>query len=476
MNTITLTLVSHTNAGKTTLARTLLRRDVGEVRDAPHVTQENEPFDLLKANDGAVLRLWDTPGFGDSVRLAERLAQSGNPIGWLLTNVWDRLTDRNFWFSQQILRNVRDEADVVLYLVNATEDPVHVGYIAPEMRILTWVGKPVLVLLNQLGPPRDLAHEEAEITRWRDVFAKTPIVKEVLPLDAFARCWVQEDALLACVESLLSGGKQAHFAALRAAWAARNRQAFDDAMRALAVPLVRAAQARTVLEQHGWLASIVQMAMRVGRRGGKTGPEAKAIEALGNAAAVDIRQSTDALLRLHGLDGTATQKILDRLSAQVGITRPIDENQATVIGGAVIGALSGLVGDLAAGGLTLGGAALSGAVAGALAARLAARGINRLRSTEQTSLAWNEAFLTELTRSSMLRYLAVAHFGRGRGEWTESEFPRHWQPVVDAVIAARSDHLRIALAAGRTHGDATPLADWLGEGCREVLAHLYPQP
>ena len=152
---VTLTFVSHTNAGKTTLARTLLRRDVGEVRDAPHVTQENAPFDLLRTDDGAVLRLWDTPGFGDSVRLAERLAQSGNPIGWLLSNVWDRWVDRNFWFSQQILRNVRDEADVVLYLVNAMEEPAHAGYIAPEMQILTWVGKPVLVLLNQLGPPRD---------------------------------------------------------------------------------------------------------------------------------------------------------------------------------------------------------------------------------------------------------------------------------------------------------------------------------
>ena len=38
--TVDLSLISHTNAGKTTLARTLLGRDVGEVRDAPHVTAE----------------------------------------------------------------------------------------------------------------------------------------------------------------------------------------------------------------------------------------------------------------------------------------------------------------------------------------------------------------------------------------------------------------------------------------------------
>jgi predicted membrane GTPase involved in stress response len=36
--TVNLSLVSHTNAGKTTLVRTLLAQDVGEVRDAAHVT------------------------------------------------------------------------------------------------------------------------------------------------------------------------------------------------------------------------------------------------------------------------------------------------------------------------------------------------------------------------------------------------------------------------------------------------------
>ena len=35
---INLSLVSHTNIGKTTLARTLLMQDVGEVADRAHVT------------------------------------------------------------------------------------------------------------------------------------------------------------------------------------------------------------------------------------------------------------------------------------------------------------------------------------------------------------------------------------------------------------------------------------------------------
>ena len=50
--TISLSLVSHTNAGKTTLARTLLGRDVGEVRDAPHVTEFADVHTMLETRRG----------------------------------------------------------------------------------------------------------------------------------------------------------------------------------------------------------------------------------------------------------------------------------------------------------------------------------------------------------------------------------------------------------------------------------------
>jgi GTPase SAR1 family protein len=112
--TIALSLISHTNAGKTTLARTLLGRDVGDVRDAPHVTTEAAAYPLIESPEGDTLVLWDTPGFADSARLAKRLAQQGNPIGWFLSQVWDRFRDRSFWLTQLAVRNDRDQADDVL--------------------------------------------------------------------------------------------------------------------------------------------------------------------------------------------------------------------------------------------------------------------------------------------------------------------------------------------------------------------------
>jgi len=161
--TVQLALISHTNAGKTTLARTLLGRDVGEVRDAPHVTEIAQVHGLLASSEGDVLQLWDTPGFGDSARLVARLRHADNPIGWILREVWDRHRDRPLWCSQQAVRAARESADVVLYLANAAEDPRDAGYVAPEMQVLRWIGKPVIVLLNQVGAPRGAAEEEAEL-------------------------------------------------------------------------------------------------------------------------------------------------------------------------------------------------------------------------------------------------------------------------------------------------------------------------
>ena len=118
-STIALSLVSHTNVGKTTLARTLLQRDIGEVRDEAHVTLVAERQTLIETPQGDRLELWDTPGFGDSQRLAARLARAANPIGWFLNEVWDRFRDRALWSSQAAARNVLNEADAVLYLVTA---------------------------------------------------------------------------------------------------------------------------------------------------------------------------------------------------------------------------------------------------------------------------------------------------------------------------------------------------------------------
>ena len=240
MTTIELSLVSHTNVGKTTLMRTLAREDVGEVADRPHVTEAEESRVLIETAAGDVLRLWDTPGMGDSARLLKRLQASGNPVGWVLSQVWDRFADRPFFSSQQALRNVRETSDVVLYLVNAAEHPASSAYVAIELQILGWIGKPVVLLLNQSGPARSREEEAAEEEAWRSHLASFREVRGAITLDAFARCWVQEDRLLALVDGALPEEKRAAFSRLRDAWRLRNQQVFDDSAGALAAEVAAA--------------------------------------------------------------------------------------------------------------------------------------------------------------------------------------------------------------------------------------------
>ena len=495
--TVSISLVSHTNAGKTTLARTLLGRDVGTVRDAAHVTEVAEPHLLAESPNGDRLLLWDTPGFGDSLRLARRLAQAGNPLGWVLTEVWDRWRDRPFWASQRAIRHVLGETDVALYLVNAAEQPEDAGYLAPELQVLGLLGKPVVVLLNQLGPPGSAAAEAQQLQQWQAHLAALAAqpgcapVQAVLPLDAFARCWVQEGVLLQAVATALPSERQPAMQRLSAAWAARQQTVWRQAMQLLAGRLARAAADREALPDAGWRAPLQRLAAGLGQAlglpaGAEADPQARAMAALAARLDADIRQGTDALIQLHGLAGQASGEVLDQLARHFARRMPVDEGRAALWGGAVAGALAGLKADIASGGLTLGGGLLAGGVLGALGAAGAARGVNRLRGVREPLLAWDDAVLDGLLRTALLGYLAVAHHGRGRGDWQASEPPAAWGEAVDAALATRraavhalwqrrADWLADAPAAVDLDRWQAEVGALLAEASADVLRQLYPE-
>jgi len=482
---IALSLISHTNAGKTTLARTLVGRDVGEVRDAQHVTQEASSYRLIETPQGDALELWDTPGFGDSARLARRLAQQGNPVGWFLSQVWDRFRDRAFYLTQLAVRNVRDHSDVVLYLVNASEAPDDVGYLAAELDVLAWIGKPVVVVLNQTGRPRPHEEDEADVERWRRAVGARPVVHAVTSLDAFARCWVQEVALFRLVEGALPEARRASFRRLVDAWQARRRAQFDEAMAIVAAPIAAAALDREPLPDAGVGGALRQIGRGLGLGSGDDEAKTRAAQAL--AARLDdaLRLSTDKLIALHGLDGRASGDVLARLAAGVAVDAPVDERKAAMLGGVVSGALSGLAADLAAGGFTFGAGMLAGAVLGAIGGAGIARGMNLARGRSGTALRWDDAFLTGLISAALLRYLAVAHFGRGRGDWTQGESPAHWRDVVAAALAPHRATLAAIWAEralGADDAASPPAVDALAaqlepivrDAAWQALRRLYP--
>ena len=148
--------------------------------------------------------------------------------------------------------------------------------------------------------------------------------------------------------------------------------------------------------------------------------------------------SFNASIYLHRLHGDATGEVLDRLARHFARREPVSEGRAALWGGLVTGALAGLKADLATGGLTMGGGLLAGGVLGALGAAGAARGVNRIRGLAQPLLAWETGVLDALLRSALLGYLAVAHHGRGRGEWRQGDPPAAWVAAVDAALAEQA--------------------------------------
>jgi hypothetical protein len=477
---VDLTLLSHTNVGKTTLARTLLRRDIGEVADRAHVTDIADSDTLIESPQGDVLVLWDTPGFGDSARLLKRMRQSEQALGWFLTQVWDRFADRPFWCGQQAMRTVREASDVVLYIANASEHPEDAAYVHAEMEILEWLTKPVVLLLNQLGPPVDGARTQKDVSRWTAHVARYPCVRAVLPFDAFARCWVQEGTLLANVQDALPPAKQQPFVRLREAWRQRNLEVFDRSMHALARQVATAAVDTEPIvdldlqdKARAWIGVMTGSVER-------GNPELeRAQSALASRLDAQVRSATEELVTLHGLTGKATEEVLQRMGQEFLIDRAADADKASVLGGLVSGALGGLAADLGAGGLTFGAGALLGGILGAFGARGLAKAYNLARGSESGSVRWSSEFLSSRLAASLVRYLAVAHFGRGRGDFIPDAVPAHWQGVVRSALQRRAESLEDVWRAARGEAaardtTAARLLPLVSASAREVLIELYP--
>jgi hypothetical protein len=367
----------------------------------------------------------------------------------------------------------------VLYLVNAAEHPADAGYVAMEMQILTWIGKPVVLLLNQMGPPRSAADESAEADRWRVHVKPFPVVRDVLALDAFARCWVQEEALIATVGKLIAPEKQPAFESVASAWREKNLTRFHRAMELLASQLGRALVDREVLGTRTLRQQAREFIRSLGIAAGvEPTDKERAMAALAERLDENIRATTDALIALHALDGHAAAEVLRRMQEDYAASEPFSEGRAAVWGGIASGALAGLKADLAAGGLTFGAGLVGGAIVGALGAAGLARGYNFVRGQEQAAVRWSAEFVVGLTRSALLRYLAVAHFGRGRGDFVESEHPRFWQSAVAAAVEPHRDEIHAIWdrsIAHMTHAQASSaIESVIAAAAVRVLDALYP--
>ncbi|WP_201542909.1 DUF3482 domain-containing protein [Psychrobacter immobilis] len=172
-----LAVVGHTNTGKTSLLRTLLR-DVyfGEVKNEAATTRHVEQAKLTDSQTGEVLVvLYDTPGLEDASGLMDWLedntASRRDGIERLqqflaadIAQGGDALTS-NEDYSQEakVIRQLL-ASDMAIYVVDARE-PV-LGKYKDELAILSWAAIPVMPVFNFTDS------QDANIDEWQTMLAR----------------------------------------------------------------------------------------------------------------------------------------------------------------------------------------------------------------------------------------------------------------------------------------------------------------
>ena len=149
MQTLSLAVVGHTNTGKTSLMRTLLRDSrFGEVQNAVATTRHVAQAAL---GDGVEtwLYLHDTPGLEDAGGVLDWLEENTSPQQEgieRLQQFLDSAAAQNEWAQEaKVLRQVL-ASDAALYVVDAREDVL--PKYKDELTVLSWCAKPVMPVFN----------------------------------------------------------------------------------------------------------------------------------------------------------------------------------------------------------------------------------------------------------------------------------------------------------------------------------------
>lgn len=203
VRTIRIAVIGHTNAGKTSLLRTLMHdRGFGEVSSRPATTRHVEAT-TLDLGDGWALELADTPGLEDSMGLLDALhASAASPrvsgAARIQTFLDSLLATTDFAQEAKALRQLL-ASDLALYVVDARE-PV-LGKYQDEFAILASSGKPCLVVLNFTSSTN------ADPARWRSAL-QTAGIHNVTGFDTVVfdaaderRLWQQVGLLLPAAEA-----------------------------------------------------------------------------------------------------------------------------------------------------------------------------------------------------------------------------------------------------------------------------------
>ncbi|PKG40876.1 GTPase/DUF3482 domain-containing protein [Psychromonas sp. Urea-02u-13] len=346
MNDLSVAVVGHANAGKTSLMRTLLRdSEFGEVADQAGTTRHVEGGALL-IDESKRLALFDTPGLEDSIALLSILSDyfpEQNVDGIERLNYFlARLNDYpELQQEAKVLRALLNN-DLIFYVIDLRE-PV-LGKYHDELKILSYATKPVIPVLN-------FTQQGAEnIQLWKDQLARLNFHAYV-SFDNVHFKFSDELKIYQKMQTLLAD-KEAFLDELIKLRELQWAETFNSAKQLVANLMIEAGSVRYQTDDNESAidaqTTLLQQSVRQA--------EAHCVKQL-----LQLYQFRQDDLQNHELPVQQGQWALDLFST--------DNLQAFGIklGGHIAkGAGVGVAIDIAVGGITLGAAALSGGVVGAL--------------------------------------------------------------------------------------------------------------
>jgi hypothetical protein len=339
----------------------------------------------------------------------------------------------------------REESDVVVHVANGRQD------VEAARPLIEWLGKPVLAVTDSI---------------------ERPATGEVIRFNAFARCWVQERALLDAIGRLLPPAKAAGYARIAGAWDERNATRLSRSMVAVAEHLLFAARQSEEVRSGALTVRNLMPSERQAQAQARQEAMGAVVRRLDQSAA----QAFARLRELHGVDEAAALELQHRLQEKFVVQQAIDTPQAGMAGAAT-GAAMGASVDLLVGGLTLGAATALGALVGGSAGFIAAAWKNRATPNGAGAVQLSDEMMQAMAEAALLRYLAVAHHGRTPSA-AVAEQGSSWKKEVVAAVEARKPMLTPFWTTARTQPDGGKLALTLArelEGiARRALAALYP--
>ena len=457
-------VVGHTNAGKTSLLRTLTRNvDFGEVSDRPGTTRHAEAIDLRLAGATAV-RFIDTPGLEDSVALLEYLNTLQADTRPARVRAFLQGPEAREVFEQEakVLRALLEQADAAMYVVD-TREPVLPKHRA-ELEILTWCARPVMPVLNFVRAPGS-RHAE-----WQRALLEANLHAQV-QFDAVAPFVGAERTLYGDLATLLPA-RRAQLGEIVDALALEAADRQQAAARVVAESLVDVAAMRRSIDADEFADPLRQKAF---------------VRAFQDDVRRHARRAVDDLLAVYAFrPGDAELETIPELAGrwEDDLFNPeaLVEAGKKLGLGAVIGAGLGAVADVALAGLSLGaattlGATLGGAISGGWRP-LWRKLENRLNGVQE--LTAEDAVLALLAEH--LAGLARALEQRGHAAMGRLRYTGEGQGVEGDV---RLEDVIGALAPARGHpdwerGEPGLGAKWLGreaggEDRRELVQALARQ-